>query len=135
MAASLARRTFLPGEDGRWVVERRAELRDNLVARSSVWQTPGVGRAMRPHPFGRRTSSSPSSLFRESGYRQLMLAQSAAGNDAEALRYERCRSSLAEVLGAYPSPETETISHLDILRSEPKGAAIEVEATNGDPVA
>ena len=61
-----------------------------------------------------------------------MLAQSAAGNDAEALRtYERCRSLLAEELGAYPSPETETI-YLDILRSAPEGAAIEVEATNGD---
>ena len=46
-----------------------------------------------------------------------MQAQSAAGNDAEALRtYERCRALLAEELGAYPSPETEAV-YLDMLRS------------------
>ena len=39
-----------------------------------------------------------------------MEAHVAAGNRAEALRvYERAASSLAEELGAYPSPETESI--------------------------
>ena len=58
-----------------------------------------------------------------------MLAQSAAGNDAEALRtYERCRSLLAEELGAYPSPETETI-YLEILPERAGGLGnAEVEA-------
>jgi branched-chain amino acid transport system substrate-binding protein len=48
--------------------------------------------------------------YRESGYRRLMQAHAAAGNRAEGLRvYERCRRFLADELGAYPSPETESI--------------------------
>ena len=48
--------------------------------------------------------------FRETGYRRLMEAHVAAGNRAEALRvYEQCRRLLADELGAYPSPETESI--------------------------
>jgi hypothetical protein len=55
--------------------------------------------------------------FRESSYRRLMQAHAAAGNPAEALRvYERCRRFLADELGAYPSPETET-AYLEILRA------------------
>src|SRR5439155_18268327 len=48
--------------------------------------------------------------FREAGYRRLMEAHAVAGNRAEALRvYERCRRLLADELGTYPSPETESI--------------------------
>ena len=50
------------------------------------------------------------SPFREAGYRRLMEAHAAAGNRAEALQvYEQCRLLLAEELGAYPSPETDSI--------------------------
>ena len=50
------------------------------------------------------------SPFREAGYRRLMEAHIVAGNRAEALRvYEQCRQLLAEELGAYPSPETDSI--------------------------
>ena len=64
--------------------------------------------------------------FRDSGYRLLMQAQSAAGNDAEALRtYERCRALLSEELGAYPSPETEAV-YLEILRSPPRSSAAQL---------
>ena len=48
--------------------------------------------------------------FRETGYRRLMEAHVASGNRAEALRvYERCRRLLADELGTYPSPETESL--------------------------
>ncbi len=126
-AESLARRTFLPGEDGRWVEEQRARLREILV------------RALDSLAEANRLADDPSAAvragdelialepFRERGYRLLMQAQSAAGNDAEALRtYERCRTLLAEELGAYPSPETEAV-YLDILRRSPGRATADVD--------
>jgi DNA-binding SARP family transcriptional activator/ABC-type branched-subunit amino acid transport system substrate-binding protein len=109
-AESLARRTFLPGEDGRWVEGKRADLQETLV------------RALDCLAEAHRLAGDPRAAvrvaeelvelepYRERGYRLLMEAQSAAGNDAEALRaYERCRRLLAEELGTYPSPETEAI--------------------------
>ena len=132
-AESLARGTFLPGEDSRWVDDRRAELREILV------------RALECLAEANRLAGDPAAAvraadelvalepFRERGYRLLMQAQSAAGNDAEALRtYERCRTLLAEELGAYPSPETEAV-YLDILRSSPRGSiAEEVDQLDAD---
>jgi DNA-binding SARP family transcriptional activator/ABC-type branched-subunit amino acid transport system substrate-binding protein len=110
VAESLARRTFLPGEDGRWIEDKRAGLRETLV------------RALDCLADAHRLAGDPRAAvrvaeelvelepYRERGYRLLMQAQSAAGNDAEALRvYDRCRRLLGEELGTYPSPETEAI--------------------------
>jgi hypothetical protein len=48
--------------------------------------------------------------YRESGYRRLMQAHAGAGNPAEGLLvYERCRRFLGDELGAYPSPETQSV--------------------------
>lgn len=110
LAEPLVRKPFLPGESGAWVEEKRRELADvrgralNVLADASLrsgeardaakWAELAIG--VEP--------------FRESGYRRLMEAHAAAGNRAEALRvYERCRRLLQEELGAYPSPETESI--------------------------
>jgi len=131
-AESLARRTFLPGEDGRWVGERRAALRELLVRALEC-----LAEASRLSGDAATAVRAADELimlepFRESGYRLLMQAQSAAGNDAEALRtYERCRALLAEELGAYPSPETEAV-YLEILRSSPRGSAVEVDQLDTD---
>lgn len=132
IAESLARRTFLPGEDGRWVGETRAELREILV------------RALDCLAEANRRSGDPAAAvraadelivlepFRERGYRLLMQAQSAAGNDAEALRtYERCRTLLAEELGAYPSPDTEAV-HRELLRAPSPGHG--AQASEAAPV-
>jgi peptide/nickel transport system substrate-binding protein len=118
-AAALARQPFLPGEDGAWVEGKRRELADVLdralacladaslrsgdVAEAARWANDAI--ALQP--------------YRESGYRRLMHAHAAAGNRAEALQaYERCRRLLAEDLGAYPSPETESI-YRELLASSP----------------
>ena len=123
-AASLARLALLPGEDGVWVERKRRELADVLchaldcladacllsgdAEEAAKWAAEAI--ALEP--------------FRESGYRRLMHAHAAAGNSAEALRaYDRCRRLLADELGAYPSPETESI-YRELL----SGAQLEARA-------
>jgi SARP family transcriptional regulator, regulator of embCAB operon len=125
-AIKLARRTFLPGENGSWVEEKRAELREILARGLECLADVQLGSA---HPSEAVESAEElTSLepYRESAYRTLMRAHVAAGNDAEALRvYERCRSLLADELGAYPSSDTEAV-YLDVLRAtgaEPARAA------------
>ena len=117
-AATLARRVFLPGEGGLWVEEKRRDLNEILVRaveclRDALFAAGEFAEAARHAEEVTRLEP-----FRESGYRRLMEAHGAAGNPAEALRvYERCRRFLAEELGAYPSPETESV-YLDVLRAQ-----------------
>ena len=118
-AAELARRVFLPGEDGPWVEDQRRDLRDILVRaleclRDAALANEEFGDAVRY--AAEITELEP---FRESGYRAQMLAHAAAGDPAEALRvYERCRRFLADELGAYPSPESEAV-YRELLQSSP----------------
>jgi class 3 adenylate cyclase/DNA-binding SARP family transcriptional activator len=130
--ADLARRVFLPGEDGRWVEDQRRELRDVLVRaleclRDAALAEGEFGSAVRY--AAEITELEP---FRETSYRALMQAHVAAGNPAEALRvYERCRRFLADELGAYPSPESEAV-YLEILRSSPGSSDSETEGLAAD---
>jgi DNA-binding SARP family transcriptional activator/ABC-type branched-subunit amino acid transport system substrate-binding protein len=122
-AVALARRSFLPGEDGAWVEEKRRELSELLVqgleCLADACLTAGDAREAVRHAE-ELTALEP---YRESGYRRLMEAHAVAGDSAEALRvYERCRRLLADELGAYPSPETESI-YRDLLRAPVKGIA------------
>jgi DNA-binding SARP family transcriptional activator/streptogramin lyase len=129
-AAELARRVFLPGEDGPWVEHQRRELRDLLVRALECLRDV----ALAGGEFGEavRYAAEISELepFRESSYRALMQAHAAAGDRAEALRvYERCRRFLADELGAYPSPESQAV-YLELLGSSP-GQAERPEAEGG----
>jgi DNA-binding SARP family transcriptional activator len=116
-ARAIGARPLLPGAEGPWVARRRARRRDvhlrSLEVLAHVWVRrgePGLAvadaeEALRLEPF------------RESTYRTLMRAHTAAGNRAEAVRvYQRCRELLAEELGVNPSQETEGL-YLGILRS------------------
>jgi DNA-binding SARP family transcriptional activator/streptogramin lyase len=110
LAASLVERPFLPGDDGTWVDGKRRELTEIRVRALSVL----AEACLRSGAASEATKWAEQAIalepFRETGYRRLMEAHVAAGNRAEALRvYERCRRLLAEELGAYPSPETESI--------------------------
>jgi YVTN family beta-propeller protein len=109
-AESLARRPFLSGEDGTWVEQKRRDLADIRERALSVLADACLrsGDAREAAKWAEELIAL--SPFREVGYRRLMEAHVVAGNRAEALRvYEQCRQLLAEELGAYPSPETDSI--------------------------
>ena len=119
LAATLVRRPFLPGEEGVWVEEQRRELA-NVRGRALTALADACLR-LGDAPEAVKWTEQAIALepFRETGYRRLMEAHTAAGNRAEALQvYERCRQLLAEELGAYPSPETESI-YRDLLEPSP----------------
>jgi DNA-binding SARP family transcriptional activator/ABC-type branched-subunit amino acid transport system substrate-binding protein len=124
LAESLVRKTFLPGEDGRWVEEKRHELvdvRDRAL-------TALAEASLRSGEAGEAAKWAEQAIelepFRETGYRRLMEAHAAAGNPAQALRvYEQCRRLLADELGTYPSPETESIYRGLLDRPTPEIAA------------
>jgi YVTN family beta-propeller protein len=109
-AESLARRPFLNGEDGTWVEQERRDLADIRERALTVLADACLrsGAAREAAKWAEELIAL--SPFREAGYRRLMEAHVVAGNRAEALRvYEQCRQLLAEELGAYPSPETDSI--------------------------
>jgi YVTN family beta-propeller protein len=109
-AESLSRRPFLPGEEAAWVGEKRRELADIHERALSVLADACLRSGAAQEAAKWAEDLIALSPFREDGYRRLMEALVAAGNRAEALRvYEQCRQLLAEELGAYPSPETDSI--------------------------
>jgi DNA-binding SARP family transcriptional activator len=133
LAESVTRRPFLPGDDEPWVEEKRRELAEvraralNALAEASL-RTDKPAEAVRW--AGLAIEAEP---FRESGYRRLMEAHVAAGDRGEALRvYERCRQLLAEELGAYPSPETESI-YRSLLEAPSRRPAAETPAATSVP--
>ncbi len=110
LAAALLREPFLPGEDGAWVEAKRRDF-DDLRRRAL---TALAEACLRSDDAREAVACAEQAIalapFRESGYRMLMESHVAAGNRAEALRvYERCRLLLADELGTYPSPETESV--------------------------
>jgi branched-chain amino acid transport system substrate-binding protein len=110
LAASLLQRPFLPGEDGTWVEAKRRDLADVRETALEILADANLRAGDAPPAVSAAQQLITLAPLRESGYRRLMEAQAAAGNRAEALAvYERCRQLLADELGAYPSPETESI--------------------------
>jgi YVTN family beta-propeller protein len=110
LAAAVLGQPFLPGQEGVWVDEKRRQFADVRDRALSVLSEASLrsGEATEAVRWAEQTVAL--APFRETGYRQLMEAHVAAGNRAEALRvYEQCRRLLADELGTYPSPETESI--------------------------
>jgi branched-chain amino acid transport system substrate-binding protein len=116
-AAEIAARPFLSGDDGDWIDARRRELADLRVR--ALERLADANLASGEHEQSARVAEQVVELepYRESAYRRLMQAQMAAGNRADALWvYDRCRRTLADELGAYPSPETEAV-YRELLRT------------------
>jgi YVTN family beta-propeller protein len=109
-ASSLAQPQFLPGEDGSWVEEKRRELASIRRRALSCLADAYLQSGRETEAAKWAEESLALDPFRETAYRRLMTAYAAAGDRAEALRvYDRCRRLLADELGAYPSPETDSL--------------------------
>lgn len=112
VALHIVRREFLPGESATWVEDERSALEDvelralECIAKSSLELGPGeLEAAVRSGRDLVRLAP-----HRESGYRILMRALAADGNDAEALGvYEGLRVRLREDLGVAPSAPTQEL--------------------------
>ena len=117
VALNISARTFMPGDDSDWVIERRVELADvqvqaleALAACSVRLGGPELDTAVRA---SRRLVSL--ARFRETGYGWLMRALAAQGNTAEALlAYDTLRVVLRDELGAFPSSELQAL-HASLL--------------------
>ncbi len=116
VAASIARRPLLPGEDAPWVAEAQGRLRRVHVRALAVLTE--VWRERDDHGLAVATAAELVALepFREASHRALIAAHQAAGDAAEAARaYDACRRLLRDELGVDPSPETERL-HRQVLR-------------------
>lgn len=122
-ASSLAQPPFLPGEDGSWVEEKRRELASIRRRALSCLADACLQSGQETEAAKWAEESLALDPFRETAFRRLMTAYAAAGDRAEALRvYERCRRLLADELGAYPSPETESL-YRELLAAPPGNGA------------
>lgn len=116
VAAAVARRPLLPGEDATWVVEARTDLRRVLMRALAVLAE--VWRLRGDHGLAVATARELVALdpFREASHRALMAAHAAEGDLAAAVRaHDACRRLLADELGIDPSPATHEL-YVDLLR-------------------
>ena len=112
VALHIVRRELMPGETAAWIEEERRALEEielralECIAKSSLELGPNeLESAVRSGRDLVRLAP-----HRESGYRMLMRALAAEGNDAEALGvYERLRVRLREDLGVAPSAPTQEL--------------------------
>ena len=116
VAAAISRRPFLAGDDGPWVVQRRAWLRDIRVRALSCRALASIANGDPGLAVGDAELVIELDPFREAAYVLLMRAHAAAGGRAQALpTYEHLRPLMADQLGASPSPASEA-AYLEILR-------------------
>jgi DNA-binding SARP family transcriptional activator len=116
VAAAIARRPFLAGDDGEWVERQRVRLRDIRVRALLCRAEVAIANADPASAAGDAKLVIELEPYREAAYVLLMRAHASGGSHAEALKdYDRLRTLMADELGASPSPATEAV-YLEILR-------------------
>lgn len=116
VAAAISRRPFLTGEDGEWVEQRRAKLREIRVRALSCRAEVAIAIGDPALAVGDAELVIELEPYREAAYVLLMRAYAAAASRAQALQtYERLRTLMADQFGANPSPISEA-AYLEILR-------------------
>lgn len=107
VAAGIARRPVLPGEDLPWVGALRGRVRALRVRAIDVLAQVYLARGDHPLAITMARELVDLEPFREAGYRHLMLAHLAAGDRGEAVRvHAGLRQLLNEELGIEPAPDT-----------------------------
>jgi class 3 adenylate cyclase len=108
IASNLLDRPFLPGDEGPWIDDRRAERRRMLVQAREILVDVVIGRDLTDDALLFAQKLLEVDPYHEVGYARLMRLHLVAGKRVEALRlYERCRTLLRDDLGISPSPEVE----------------------------
>lgn len=110
VASTIARRPFLPGDEGSWVDSNRERLRGYLVRALDCLVSTCA--AVGEHSLALKNAVELIDLepMRETGYIKLMQLHASMGNRAEALKtYRRCLEVLANELGVGPSDETRAV--------------------------
>jgi len=116
VAAAISRRPFMAGDDGQWVMQRRAWLRAIRVRALSCRADVAIANGDPELAVADAELVIELEPYREAAYVLLMRAHAASGGRAQALQtYERLRAFLADELGASPSPVSEA-AYLEILR-------------------
>jgi DNA-binding SARP family transcriptional activator len=110
IAATIARRPFLNGEDVPWAATRRQRLHDLLVRALDCRVESLLANGELSLARDQARAAVDLEPFRESGYRRLMQVLVEQGDRAEAIRvYNECRRLLAAELGVAPSTEIESL--------------------------
>ena len=116
VAMAIAGRGFLPGESGSWIERKRREIEDLSLRAMDAYAEISLLTSQTELAIRVAEEVLAREPYRESSYQRLMLAHSARGNRAEALRvFHRCRELLKEDLGVSPSADTEAL-YLKLLR-------------------
>lgn len=116
IAVAIARRPFLPAEDGPWIEACRRRL-TNVLSRGLQCLSV-ISEAIGETSTAVRHAEEVIALepYRETAYHHLMRLHAAMGNTAEAIRvFGRCREHLRDELGVSPSAESERL-YLEFLK-------------------
>jgi DNA-binding SARP family transcriptional activator len=109
-AATILERRLLSGQNNTWFDQVRAELAHDQLAALDLCARADLAGGNVEGAKRAATEALALDPYRESSYRLLMQAHSAAGSRGEALRtYEQCRRMLAEELGVGPASQTQAL--------------------------
>lgn len=115
-------RRLLPGLEAPWLDTMREDLHRLLITALEVLAKARLVLGHPEHAVPPAEEAVALEPFRESAHRLVMRAHVDAGNPAMGLQtFERCRTLLAEELGADPAPETRAL-HATLLQATATGA-------------
>ena len=110
VAASIARRPFLPGVDGFWQDTQRRKLERQLLRALDCIHQMQLSRGEPELAVETALEAVNLDPYRERTYQSLMQAYAATGNTVKAVNvYHRFRGLLAQELGTEPSAQTEAL--------------------------